>query len=366
MKKGKSKSRGNGQGTAILAPNKKSWIAIVTVGKSLHNGVYKLQRKKKSGFPTKKDALAYCMSYDRASLEQKPRLTLQEVYNQWEPFYSPRIDASTMVCYKSAYKHFSDIHGVYMDIITPENLQDCLDDCPSGKRTHQNMKCVAGLLWAYAVDHKIIDRDITRNLFIGHGESEQREPLTEEEVEIFKNEINNTRYAEYIYALCYLGFRPGELLELKKSDFHIQIKNGKTIYYFIAGKKTQAGRNRIVVIPNQILDIIIERLWIPGTDLLFPQYVFSRKKPYDFIEFKEMSDAYLRDSVFKKIAAEHNIDSKKVPYCARHTYADKLDKAAGSDKNKAELIGHQSYEFTQSKYQSKDIDGLNEVVQSLE
>ena len=363
MKKGKPKSRGNGQGTAILSANKKTWIAIYTDGAKLVDGKYKLNRKKKSGFATKKEALAYCLNHNNT---QSIPYTLAEVYEQWEQYYNSRVDNSTMVCYRSAYLHFHDLHNTRMDIITPEDLQACMDACPAGKRTHQNMKCVAGLLWAYAVDHKILDRDITRNLFIGHSESKKRDPLTEEEVLIFKNNIGKIRYCEYIYALCYLGFRPGELLELRKDNLHIEVKDEKKIYYFVAGKKTQAGRNRKVVIPVQILDIVLDRLWIPGTDLLFPQYEFNRKKPYDFVRFKQMSDEYLRDSVFKKIAAKYGIDKEKVPYCARHTYADKLDKAAGSDKSKAKLIGHSDYQFTQHQYQSDNIEDLNKVAESLE
>lgn len=365
-KKGKPKGRGNGQGTAILAKNKKSWIAIVTVGKKVVDGKFYTVRKKKSGFPTKKAALAYCPTLlAEGHIDKHSRYTLQEVYEMWESYYEPRVGSSTMDNYRYAYKHFKSLHSIYIDSIEPENLQECMDKCKSGKRTHQNMKVTAGLIWAWAVDHKILDRDITRNLFIGHLESIKREPLTDEEVEMFKNAIGEEKYAEYIYCLCYLGFRPGELLELKKDSLHEEEIDGKKVYYFIGGKKTEAGRNRIVVIPSQILDIVLQRKEVEGTDLLFPQYVYSRKKPYDFIGFKQMTDEYLRDSIFKKMAKKFGIDSKKVPYCARHTYADKLEKAAGSDRSKAKLIGHKDYKFTKDKYQSTQIAALNEVAESI-
>lgn len=367
MKKGKPKARGNGQGSAILSKNKKSWIAVVTIGKKVVNGKFYTIRKKKSGFPTKKAALAYCPTLlAEANVVKAAHYTLQEVYEMWEPYYEPRVDKSTMDNYRYAYKHFSNLQNIYIDAIEPEDLQECMDNCKSGKRTHQNMKCTAGLIWAYAVDHKIIDRDITRNLFIGHLESIKREPLTDDEVEMFKSEIGKTPYSEYIYCLCYLGFRPGELLELKKNDLHEKEIDDKKVYYFIGGKKTQAGRNRMVVIPSQILDIILERKNIEDTDLLFPQYVYNRKKPYEFLGFKQMSDEYLRDSVFKKLAKKFGIDPKKVPYCARHTYADKLEKAAGKEKDKARLIGHANWQFTQDKYQSTQIAALNEVIESIE
>ena len=60
------------------------------------------------------------------------------------------------------------------------------------------------------------------------------------------------------------------------------------------------------------------------------------------------------------------ISETKSPYCARHTYADKLKRAAGSDKEKAALIGHADYAFTQRRYQSTDLHELAAVVDSLE
>ena len=55
----------------------------------------------------------------------------------------------------------------------------------------------------------------------------------------------------------------------------------------------------------------------------------------------------------------------KVPYGARHTYADKLKNASGSDKDKAALIGHSNYLFTQDKYQSTHLKDLYNLVNSF-
>jgi integrase len=134
----------------------------------------------------------------------------------------------------------------------------------------------------------------------------------------------------------------------------------------VAGKKTDAGKDRIVPIPSQVLDIVLERAWIPGTELLFPMYHFSRKKEPDLIRFKPMTDDYLNKSVFKPMAATLGIADGKVPYSARHSYADMLKDASGSDKSKAALIGHSTYLFTQTHYQSDTVEELAKIVSSFE
>ena len=368
----KTKSRGNGQGSVYKRG--KTWEAQVIVGwldPKDPRGRRVPVKRRKGGFKRKDLAVQYLETL-RNEMKKRRRVTLQQLYNMWYDSYCSRVNSSTMGNYESAYKHFGKLHGLFLEDITPEELQRCMDACPAGHRTHQNMKCVAGLLWAYACDQDLVDRDITRNLFIGRGSSVQRDPITDEEVAAIRDAISTYRYADYIYCLCYLGFRPGEMLELRKDMIHCTTFPGKdgapdrTVYYFVNGKKTAAGKDRIVIIPNQILDIVLSRLMIPGTDLMFPMYVFSKTNPPVFRHFKPMSHNYLNNFVFKPLMAHLGFPPGKVPYCARHTYADKLKDADGSDKDKAALIGHTKYFFTQDKYQSTHIADLTALVDSIE
>lgn len=363
-RKSKTKQRGNGQGTAYLAPNKKSWVAQVTVFHPRREG------RKKGGFPSKAAALAYCPILRAEILNDAPKIkpkTLKQIYDEWEPWYTPRV--KSMAGYKAAYGHFNALHDRLIDSITAGELQACMDACKAGKRTHQMMKVTAGLLWGYAFDRKYVERKITDNLYTGKGGSVKRESLTGKEVEAIRQAIGKHRYAEYIYCHCYLGFRPGEMLELRKNQLHHTTEDGKDIWYLVEGKKTEAGRDRIVPIPDRILPYIVARSYVPGTDLLFPQYVFTRKsekKPIQqLVLFKEMKDAYFREDVFKPMMAALGIAEGKVPYSARHTYSDLLKKADGEDIDKAALMGHSKYTFTQTNYQSTNLDELNDIAKGL-
>jgi len=354
------KRRGNGQGTAYKRGS--TWTAQVIVGFRIPSDPGRPPipvKKTKGGFSKKSDALAYCTVL---LAEQEPsNLTLKQLYNRWEPWYSPRIDKETMGCYRAAFAWFKALHQRKVVDISAGDLQQCLDDCPRGHRTHQNMKVTAGLLFKYATDCNIVQRNIAENLYIGRGKSVQREPITEDELETIRQAIGKERYAEYVYCLCYLGFRPGEFLSLRKE--HYRVIDG--IEVLVNGSKTDAGRDRVVIIPPAILDLVRARLFVPGTELLFPQYGFTRKKGL-FQGFKQMTDDYFNKHVFKPLTANLGIAEGKVPYSARHTYSDKLKRAEGTDKAKAGLMGHTDYAFTKSHYQSTDIDDLLEVAVSLE
>ena len=367
-KKRRVKSRGNGTGCAYWSSKYRYWIAQVVTGyrelppfdpDNPENRKQRIPIKvTKGGFRRREDALAFCNEL-KGKKPEEIVMTLQQVYEKWETWYKPRVDADTFGCYRAAYAYFKPLHNDNIRTISAENLQKCMDDCPRGHRTHQNMKCTAGLIWSFGMDNHYVDQDITKNLFIGKGASVQREPLTDIEVEKIRKQIGKDRYASYVYALCYLGYRPGEMLEIKKD----QVKEHDGTLFIVEGKKTAAGRDRTVPVHEKIRTIIEQQLALEGTDYLFPMHIIDRKGT--FRGFKVMTDNYFNKYAFRPLADRLGIPKHKVPYSARHTFSDKLKNADGSDKTKAALIGHSDYRFTQKKYQSTDLDELVAAMDSI-
>ena len=178
----KPKRSANGTGSAYKRGN--GWTAEAVVGwrelpDNLMDPSNTRQRipikKTKAGFPTKAAALAYIPTLKNQA-DESP-LTLQQVWDAWEPWYSPRVDKSTMSGYRAAYHYYESISGKRIALITAADLQACMDACPRGKRTHQNMKVVAGLLWKYARDKHIVAQVESENLYTGKGASKKREAL---------------------------------------------------------------------------------------------------------------------------------------------------------------------------------------------
>ena len=359
-KKRRTKSRGNGTGCAYYDSVHRYWVAQVIVDYKFPDDKMKALipvKKTKGGFKRKEDALAYCPTLKGTKTVEDP--TLQQIYDQWETWYSPRVDSSTLAGYRAAYAYYKPLHSMKMTEISAGDLQKCMDECPRGKRTHQNMKVIAGLLWKYAKSKHIVSQIESETLFTGKGRSVKREALNDFEVEKIRAAIGQERYAEYIYCICYLGFRPGEMLELTKA----QLVEHDGRLFLIGGKKTEAGRDRTVPVHHKIEIIIRQRMLIPGTDMIFPQYVFDRKG--QFCEFKQMTDNYFREFVFKKVCHKLEIADGKVPYSARHTFSNKLKTADGDNIDKAALMGHSDYTFTQTNYQSTNFEELTAVMDSI-
>lgn len=359
--------RGNKQGSVYYRKNRKQWTAQIVIGWKPPNkeGGHLVPVKKTiSGFKTKKDALKALERLLNGETFFNDKSSLDDVFQKWEKFYESRVAHKTMMGYKQAYAYFESLKYRRISTITASELQKCMDDCPKGKRTHQLMKVTAGLIWAYALDAGHVQKNITDNLYIGRHETKTREPLSEEDVNKIKDSIGKIRYAEYIYCMCYLGFRPGEFLEIKKDQVSCEIIHEEQVYYITEGKKTNSGRNRKVIIPRQISTYILERLYIPGSEYLFPFYFFKHNG--ELKELRRMTVNYFDESVFKPLKDKLGITGNKVPYSARHTYADKLKKAEGDVRDKAALIGHSDYNFTRVQYMSSPLEDLKAVTDSLE
>lgn len=365
--KRKPKSRGNKTGSVYYLANRKCWVVQLTIGwkPPIKEGGHLVPVKKRfSGYKTKKEALAALNKILNGEELEDTKTSLDEVFQTWKKAYEGRVAPKTLKGYEQAYAYFSELKYRRINTITAAELQECMDKCPKGKRTHQMMKVTAGLIWAYASDTNKVKKDITENLYIGKHETKPREPLTPEDIQKIKDNIGKIQYCDYIYCLCYLGFRPGEFLEIKKSQVVSATIDDEAIYYIVEGKKTLAGIDRKVIVPKQILDIVLARLKVEGTEYLFPFYFYKRGTK-ELKELRQMTVNYFDESVFKPIASQLGINGNKVPYSARHSYADKLKKAQGDVRDKAALIGHTSYDFTRIQYMSSPLEDLKIVTDSI-
>lgn len=283
--------------------------------------------------------------------------TFRELYDRWYPFYEPRIDKSTMNGHRAAMSYFKDLWAVPFSQLSADDLQDCIDACPKGKRTRENMKSLGKRLYEYAIGRKLATVNCADYVYIPKETERRRSALTPDHVEKIRQQIGKYPMADYVYCLCYLGFRPNEMLQLGKDSFRQQ----DGVDFLVGGFKSAAGTDRAVTIAPQIRSIINRRLASPG-DLLFPGP-----------DGGQIDDEYFREKVFYPLLAHLGIQqipetgkpAELVPYSCRHFFSNLLKDARGSDKDKAALMGHSDYETTKRAYQSEDLQAMQKITNSF-
>ena len=222
------------------------------------------------------------------------------------------------------------------------------------KRTKENMKALAGLMYKYAVPRGYAELNLGQYLIVSGEFGAARESFTQEQIERIRDAVSIIPFADYIYAMCYLGFRPSELLALSVDNYDA---NKKTL---TGGAKTEAGKNRVVPISPKIQSII-DRLYAGKAS----GALFCDEKGNQF------SYDRFRDAVFYPTLEAVGIENPMVngihkysPHTCRHTFATLMKKVVAPDKDKMKLIGHASPEMLRY-YQDVNLEDLKKIINAI-
>lgn len=351
------RTRGNGQGTVYKLSNGK-YRAEVTLG------YYKTEdgkRRRKSvtrTFDRKTDAvnaLPAMASEAWSAPKQKQSITFKQLYEKWLPTHNA--SKSTLDCYRAAIKYFEPVWHYRMEDLDIDDLQECLEACPKGKRTRQNMKAVCGLVYKYGIPRQAIPNNLNlaQFLVVGGGETAHRDAFTDVEIQKIKNGIGKVPYADYLYALIYLGFRPSEFLQL--DCFRYDPKE----QCFTGGGKTAAGTDRVVTISPKISSVVAS---IVADRSQGPVFCRADGSAWTLKEFSEKAfypalDACGIPNPMVEIGGGV-LRHKYTPHSCRHTFATLLKRIEAPAKDKQELIGHASEEMLRY-YQDVSLADLRKI-----
>ena len=306
----------------------------------------------KSGFKTKKEALAYL-----PKLEDTPRpkiITFSQLYDMC----SPRIEAGkdTINCYKAAYRWYKPVWSMGINDITVDDLQDCLDECERGKRTRENMKALAGLMYKYGIPRRITDMNLGEYLIVT-GNTGEENRLARRSPETHRGKGRHIVGCGLRVLPVLSWFPPSEFLALDIKDYNRKERA------FTGGAKTEAGTDRIVTVSPKIQPII-DRL--TADKIGGAVFCATDGKPLRIEKYREMFYQLLDDCKIENPEREVSGAKRKTytPHSCRHTFATLMKRVEGADKDKLELIGHTSAEMLRH-YQDVDYANLRKITDAM-
>ena len=353
----RSKTRGNGTGSVYQLPNKK-WIAVKTTYYTDSEGKMRKRTVSRSTFKTKKDAVNALDTLESAAQEarkERKRETFSGIYEKWLPTHEA--SKSTLDCYKAAYKYYSPIYTTPFADITVDDLQDCIDDCTKGKRTKQNMKTLAGLLYKYAIPRNLATINMGQYITVRAESGPGKEGLPLDALKKIEDAIGTVEGADYVLCQCYLGFRPSEFISLDAKNYNCEERA------FVGGAKTEAGKNRVVTVSPKIQPIV-DRLTsgkASGPVFCAPDGSKMTAESYRTLFYSVLDNCGIENPTTTSDDVERH---KYTPHSCRHTFATLMKRVAGDSKDKLALIGHTS-ESMLRHYQDVDFDDLRKITDSL-
>ena len=344
-----AKKRGNGQGTVYKDIDGK-WTAEYTIGWDAADGKLNRKKRRKKGFATKHEAIAYLPQLKQDLPQQDMNIKFKDLYKKWMDGHTVKVTQSTIDCYKSAYKYFAPLYYVELAKIRTEHMQKCIDECPRGRRTKENMKALGTSLFRLAMQLDIVDRNYAEYIYIPKEEKAEKLAFSTEQVQRMWESAYNVPGMNYVLVLCYTGMRLNELLGARTE--HYNAEEG----YFITGSKTAAGKDRIITISPRIA---------PFFDS------FAKGEYLFFADGERPSEKKFRSDTFYPALQALNIDVLKAdgshlytPHCCRHTFATMMKKVKAPDTDKQKIIGHSSFEMT-AHYTHTDIESLRNITDQI-
>ena len=116
------------------------------------------------------------------------------------------------------------------------------------------------------------------------------------------------------------------------------------------GSKTEAGKNRVIPIHNDILPLV-EKRYNPNNERLIE--LLNETSPYN--QYRK----YFFDPVMEFLNIKH------LPHDGRHTFASFADRSQANPLSIKRIIGHKSQDFTKDVYTHKTIEELVEAVNMI-
>jgi integrase len=248
------KVRGNGMGCAYKRG--RTWTACVTVDWISDTDPSKPKkpiRRTRGGFASKADAIAYCPVLLAGGVEkpaEAPRLS-----SYWKTYSEGpmlKISKGKQSAYKTAWKKLKPIHDVRVDVLTVDLLQKTISETCTTFDPAKDCKSLLSNLFEIAAAEKQVVRDLPS--FITLPEHEPSEPISfnaDEQKKIWQAYDNGDRRAAVHLLMIYTGMMPGELMNLKAENIHLDER-----IILRTGLKTKIRKRTPVVLADCILPVV--------------------------------------------------------------------------------------------------------------
>ena len=372
----KAPKRPNGTGSIYKRKDNKRnpWAASSTfTGKRVYIG----------SFPSKTEALRALQSYEYNPTTSY-NITLEELHKEWMPIAYRNIGENAKQGYDSSWVKLKPLYKRrFRDLRTGE-LQAIIDyyDNPhqqlgkggvlmyldeKGKGTSKvtntpkiceglkfsalhKIKVLLTNMYSYAMQNDIVNKNYASFIVLPERNETAKTRFTDIQLELIRQNIGKIPFTEYIYAMCYLNFRLSEFLELTKDNYHI---SDTKIPVFVAGKKTEAGTDRLVPIHPNIEKIVQDCLNKNGETIFCDE------------NGKAMDNNRFRRNYFYPTLDKLGLPRTLTPHSCRRTFSTRMSAAGARHEDIIALMGHTNFDVDINHYINQEAETLYKAVKKM-
>ena len=303
-KKRRTKSRGNGTGTAYYSAKYRYWIAQVITGwrVSAEDKPLVPIKKTKGGFKRKEDALAYCKELKNGPEKEILAPTLSVYWDTYKEGAYEDLSASKKQAYRTAWGKLEKIHNTRIDQLTVADLQQLVAEKCSSYYTTRDVRALLINLYRIAAAEGWVRQEIPTFIRLPHLEETEQTPFSAtEQALLWKQYESGDLRAAAPLLMIYTGMMPGEAMQLKVEQIDL---DGHRIHG--AGMKTKVRKATDIVLAEAIIPLV--------------QDLIDHAQPSGYIWPRNESAWYANYHAVLKAAGCRDLP----PYSCRHTTATAL------------------------------------------
>jgi integrase len=289
-------------------------------------------------FEKREHALQALADFNKAPYDINARkMTLEEVWNEWEEGHSQKVSKSSMSVYRSAWRKMERLHRMQMSELRASHFQAIVDDNKESASVRM-VKVVAGLLYRHAMKIEAVDQDHSAFIELPkQSKKKEKTPFSDEEIKSVMEKVGD-RHADMVAILLYTGMRVSELLEMRTENIDLDNR------IMVGGLKTEAGKDRKIPIHKKIVPIIERNI---GKEYLFSS---PRGGKYHYSNEGMAINRWL-----KKNGLSHTIHE------TRHTFISQAKRIGLDDLTLKRIVGHSTKDITEHYAHKLEQDLLNAI-----
>lgn len=285
------------------------------------------------------DALSRLVGKD---ISERYNMTFSDIYDGWKFEHYREIGQKSIDGYENAYKNCESLYDRKFRELRTRDFQEIVDlHNKQSRSTQAKYKHLFMQLSEWAMREEIITTNYARYVKLSGEKAKEKDIFSADD--ITKLEADGSSAAKVVLMLIYTGMRIGELFEAKTENYHET--------YLIGGKKTKAGRDRIIPIRAEGRGYFAElaeratgELLISGRDGQKTAENYRKREYYPLLERLGIA--------------------RKTPHATRHTFASWAVAAGMRTDILQKIIGHANYSTTAEIYVHADAEELVGAVET--
>ena len=277
--------------------------------------------------------------------------TFSDVYEMWSKKKYPNVSKIAQYGYSASYRHSQNIHNMKMRDIRANHLEEIMQSLSGGHQLQSKLKTFWGQMFKYAMEHDIVQKDYSAFVKLRDKAPEtSRTDISKEDIKrLWKEADKGNETAEIAMIYIYTGLRAMELMEALKSNVDLDKR------IMIAGKKTEAGKDRRIPIHSAILPFIEKRMKEDGENLISYVTKTGKTKSFSYSNFNTNFWNILMD----ELKMDYTI------HFARHTCATLMREAGIEEDIRKLILGHKSSDIT-DRYTHYSDEMLVEAIDKIQ